>query len=196
MLEALSRLVKEGIIGRLTVINADVETEEAEKRGVRSVPWLRIGEFVLTGARSYQQLRTWATSSGTNAGRGAYIKELLKNGAMKQALERVQSTPGYLDALIPLIADVDSEFQVRVGVGAILEHLQGTSALAQRVDSLAELARSPDARVRADACHALALTESLAAIGVVESLLNDSSDEVREIAKESLDALKGSGRQA
>jgi hypothetical protein len=193
VLEALCRLVKEGEIGALNVINAETNPRHAELLGVRSVPWVRIGEFVLAGARGYEELKGWARAANSGAGRGAYLRELLKTGSIKPALELVRATPGYLDALIPLIADVDAELQVRLGASAIVEHLQGSPELAARVDALAALTRSDDARVRADACHALALSGSAQALPHVRRLLDDASDEVQEIARESLAALGASG---
>jgi len=46
-----------------------------------------------------------------------------------------------------------------------------------------------DARVRGDACHYLSLTRDPAYIPHIEKLLSDESEEVREIAQDSLDEL-------
>jgi len=51
---------------------------------------------------------------------------------------------------------------------------------------LAELSRHPDHRVRADACNLLGLSGSEEARDYLKICLNDSSEEVREIATESL----------
>ena len=48
VLDSLTTLVKSGSIGRLTVINIAVRAEYAEAAHIRSVPWIRIGAFVLT----------------------------------------------------------------------------------------------------------------------------------------------------
>jgi HEAT repeat protein len=55
---------------------------------------------------------------------------------------------------------------------------------------LAELTRHTDHRVRADACHLLGLSGSAAARPYLEACIKDSSEEVREIASESLQLLE------
>ena len=49
VLDGLARLVKEGRLARLEVINATLEPELAARNKVRSVPWTRIGPFELVG---------------------------------------------------------------------------------------------------------------------------------------------------
>ena len=49
VLEGLSRLLKQGRIGRLDVVNLAVHPETGQALGVRSVPWTRIGPFELEG---------------------------------------------------------------------------------------------------------------------------------------------------
>ena len=56
VLAALAELIKAGRIGRLEVINIASHPEEAEARGVRGVPWIRIGPFELSGAHTRQEL--------------------------------------------------------------------------------------------------------------------------------------------
>jgi glutaredoxin len=43
VLKNLCRLLEEGKLGKLQVINLEQHPEEAKKYGVRSVPWVRIG---------------------------------------------------------------------------------------------------------------------------------------------------------
>ena len=78
---------------------------------------------------------------------------------------------------------------VRLGAGAALEDHAGTPALAALVPDLGVLSRHDDARVRADACHYLGLSRQAAARPWLEPRLEDDSADVREIAREALDAL-------
>lgn len=188
------RLVKEGEVAKLEVLNAGANPQEAERLGVRSVPWVRIGDFIFSGPRSYEELKRWARATRSTTGRGDYLVDLLASGGIGPALDLVRRHSEYLDALIPRVAVVDSPLQVRVGIGAIIEHLQGSKELAARVEPLAALTEHGDARVRADACHYLALTRSPAAVPHVRGLLDDADAEVREIAAESLAALNASGQ--
>ena len=49
VLKALSELVKAGDIHKLEVVNVEQAPEIARELGVRGVPWIRVGEFTLTG---------------------------------------------------------------------------------------------------------------------------------------------------
>ena len=51
VLSGLAELLKKGQIGRLAVTNITSHPEVAEARGVRGVPWIRIGPFELSGAQ-------------------------------------------------------------------------------------------------------------------------------------------------
>jgi HEAT repeat protein len=58
------------------------------------------------------------------------------------------------------------------------------------VDGLGALTRHADARVRADACHLLSLTQAGEAGTWLQACLQDADAEVREIAAESLQTLE------
>ena len=49
VLNSLSELVKQGVISRLEVVNLEQRPELGRELGVRSVPWVRIGQFELPG---------------------------------------------------------------------------------------------------------------------------------------------------
>jgi predicted thioredoxin/glutaredoxin len=53
-------LVKDGSLSRIEIINAEIETGLAASLGVHSVPWIKIGPFVLEGSHSEAELRQWA----------------------------------------------------------------------------------------------------------------------------------------
>ena len=82
VLQALSELVKAGHIGRLEVVNIGFHPEVAQHHSVRSVPWIRIGEFELEGRYLMAELRQWAERAGTPAGLAEYFHDQLKNGAL------------------------------------------------------------------------------------------------------------------
>ena len=60
VLEGLGRLLKEGRLGRLEVVNVAVHPEAAVAAGTRSVPWTRIGPFELDGLYGPAELAEWA----------------------------------------------------------------------------------------------------------------------------------------
>lgn len=189
VLDALAGLVKDGRLGSLEIVNIAAKPERAAEWGVRSVPWTRIGEFDLEGLRSPEELARWAERAGTDAGVREYVSERLKTGELG-ALERLlKRQPHWLQALLPLIADPDTELHVRLGVGALLESLAGSDTLQGLVPALGELSTHVDHRVRSDACHYLALSGSAAALPLLRARLQDGHGEVREIAAEGLAEL-------
>ncbi len=191
VLTALSELLKRGIIGRLEIVNIERHPEIAQEYNVRSVPWLRVGEFTLGGARSSAELERWAQRAGSAQGRADYLAELLKNGMLTQALTEVDANKTYMAALLLLLADPQTDMHVRVGISAIFEHLQGAPVLRSQVDALGALTQHADPRVRADVCYFLSLTGDASAARYIEPLLKDHDMQVREVANESVDALQG-----
>lgn len=189
VLAGLSDLVKRGGIGRLEVVNLEVHPEAGASCGVRSVPWLRLGPFVLTGARAPGELETWARRADGEAGMADAFHDLLKTGDLQQVLALVAADAARLAALLPIVGNPEASMNVRLGAGAALEEYTGRPELAALVPALGGLSRHADARVRADACHYLGLSRQAAARPWLEPRLEDGSGEVREIAREALDAL-------
>lgn len=188
-LQGLGELVKEAIVGKMTVVNVAVHPEEAAKHGVRATPWLRLGPFTLTGAQSPAELRQWAEWASREEGAARYVEHLLMQGGYRQAVAFVAEDPLRLKPLLAIVANPEARLEVRLGVSALLEARANTAELRALLPHLADLTRHGDHRVRADACHLLGLTGSTAARSHVESCLNDENQEVREIAQEAMEAL-------
>ena len=189
VLAGLGELVKRGAIGRLHVVNIARHPEQAAGLGVRSVPWLRLGPFELSGARTLGELETWARRAVAADGMAEAMHDLLKTGELARVLALLEDDPARLRALLPIIANPEASINVRVGVGAVFEDYAGGQALRALLPELGELTRHADARVRADACHYLALAGDAAARQWLRPRLRDDSAEVREIARDSLHAL-------
>ena len=189
VLAALSDLVKQGIVGRLEVVNVEAHPEFAQTLGVRSVPWLKLGVIELAGLRSKAELTDWAAKAGTEAGVADYFHMLLKEGQMAQVLALLHTDPGQLAAVLPIIGNVDASLNVRLGAGVLLEEFAQSAALQALVPRLGELSTHADARVRADATHYLGLTGAALARAPLEARLIDDDADVREIAAESLATL-------
>lgn len=189
VLTALGDLIKQGHLARLEVVNVDRHPDRAAALGVRSVPWLRLGPFELDGLRSHAELKLWAERAGSPAGMVAYVAELLATGALRKLIELCARDVRYVDAIPALVKDTSTDLQVRLGVGAFFEELQGEPRLGRLVDALGELTTTGDPRVRGDACHYLALTRDRRAIAYIQPLLDDADADVREVAAESLAAF-------
>jgi thiol-disulfide isomerase/thioredoxin len=189
VLASLSDLVKKGVLSRLEVINLEQRPDIAQDLGVQSVPWVRIGQFELTGLRSKSELEEWIEKANTSAGDTKYIEELLAEGKVNQVLDMIEKDNQLLQALLALIADGDAKINARLGVGVIMEEYEGRPELTALIPGLGELTRSQDARVRSDAAHYLSLTHDVSVKAFIEPLLEDSHAEVREVAEDSLAEL-------
>jgi glutaredoxin len=189
VLRGLNELVKQELVGKLTVVDIAEHPEQAAKYAVRVAPWLRLGPFTLTGAHSPAELRQWAKWASGEEGTAQYVEHLLKQGGYAQAAAFIDADTQRLEPLLDFVADPGAALGVRLGVSALLEAHANTPALRKLLPQLAELTRHADHRVRADACHLLGLTGSAAARTHVETCLNDAHEEVREIAKEAMEEL-------
>ncbi|MFV1996901.1 MAG: HEAT repeat domain-containing protein [Acidiferrobacterales bacterium] len=189
VVDSLQVLVKDGSLSRMEIINAEIETELATRLDVHSVPWIRIGPFVLEGSHTETELRQWANRVFAPDGMAWYFDEQLKDGKLALVEKIVSEAPDRLLAIIPLASDTDTAIQTRVGIGALLEGLEGSGLATVLVPDLGKLTRHPDARVRADACHYLALCENPDAVTFLEKCLKDGDPTVREIAAEGIEHL-------
>lgn len=190
VLEALTRLIKSGKLGRLEIIDLTRYPSAGEPAGVRSVPWTRIGPFELEGVHRYAELEQWAEHAIAGSGFDTYYTHLLETGRLKRVISLVRERPSTLRDLIALLATLETPMGVRVGVGAVLEELAESEALNDLVPDLIALTLSPDPQIRADGCHYLSLSDSPAALAAVRRLVEDADPEVRQIALESLAVLE------
>ena len=186
MLAGLSDLVKRGAVGRLEVVNIEIHPEVAAVRSVRSVPWLRLGPFTLTGARTVGELETWTRRATSEDGMVEAFHDLLKRGGLSQVLALVAADMTRLADLLPIVGNPEASINVRLGAGAVFEDYTGTAALRALIPALGELSAHPDARGRADACHYLGLARSEAARPWLMPRLMDEDADVREIAGDGL----------
>lgn len=193
VLQGLSELVKEALIGKLTVVNVAVHPEQAAEYGVRAAPWLRLGPFTLTGAQSPAELRQWAEWASSEEGAAHYVEYLLKQGSYRQAVAFIAEDTDRLKPLLIITANPEAGIDVRLGVSALLEAHANTPELQRLLPQLAELTRHADHRVRADACHLLGLSGIAAARPYLETCRNDIHEEVREIAQEAIEELEKQG---
>ena len=190
VLQGLNQLVRQGLVGKMTVVDVAEHPEQAAVYGVRAAPWLRLGPFTLTGAHSAAELRLWAGWANGEEGTAHYVEHLLTQGGYRQAAAFIDADTHRLKPLLAIVADPGAKLEVRLGVSALLEAHAYSLSLQNLLPQLAELSHHADHRVRADACHLLGLTGSTSARTYLEACLNDAHEEVREIAAEAMEALK------
>lgn len=186
VLAALADLLKQGAIGRLEAVNIEHRPEIAQALGVRSVPWTRLGRIELPGSHSRAELADWAAKAGTEDGLADWFHVLLKEGQLPRVQALIEQEPALLAAVLPIIGNVDASLNVRLGAGVLFETFAGTPALQTLIPRLGALSQHDDARVRADACHYLGLTDDHSARPWLDARRDDDDADVREISAESL----------
>jgi hypothetical protein len=193
VLEALCGLVKQGALGRLEIVNIAVHPQRAQALGARSAPWTRIGDFELEGARCAAELALWAERATSPEGYGLYLGSLLEQGELERVTQLIRRAPQRLISLVQLLSTLETPMAVRIGAGAVIEELAGSGLLGPAVAPLRRLLAAEAPQIRADACHYLGLTGDPDIAQAVTPLLQDKDAEVREIARETLDALAETG---
>lgn len=190
-LQALTALLKEGAIGKMQVINVAVHIEEAESRGVQSVPWIRIGPFEIDGAATPARLRELAQGVNDDGVFDAWLLETLKAGRRQKFEALVKEEPQRIHALARLMSNPEASMAVRLGIGAVLESLRGTDLGEPLIPAMAEMLASDDRLLRADACHFLTLIGGEAIRPFMQTCLQATDSELREIAGEWLSEHPG-----
>jgi len=189
MMQILVELMKAGKMAELRIVNIENAPELAAELGVRSVPWLQIGPFELAGSRTKQEILLWLERASSFDGVSDYLEEVLAEGNIDYARKLVERYPQALENVIDLMANPEAKINVRLGIGVIIEEMAESEPFKAVIPRLIDYLSDDDARVRGDACHYLSLTRNPAYIPHIEKLLSDESEEVREIAQDSLDAL-------
>lgn len=192
--QALEQLKSEGSDLSIEIVDITQQPAVAEKYGVRSVPWLQLGQFELVGSWTITELRHWADMAGRDDGMLEYLASMLSTGQLATAERVLRRYPKNFLLLLKLLIDNERDINVHIGISALFEGMQGEELLVDYLQDLAALTTHVEARVRADACHYLMLTGDRRAAEYIKPLCNDSDTEVREIANESLEELlEGNG---
>ncbi|RTZ62623.1 MAG: HEAT repeat domain-containing protein [Gammaproteobacteria bacterium] len=186
VLAGLSDLVKKGKLGELLVTNIEQNPEKAAEFGVRSVPWVRIGPFELTGQLTPAELAQWVERAGSEGGMADYVREQLSAGELATVEKRLKQDPSIARSFITLLEDPETPLEVRLGIDSMLESLP-QDAVEPLADDLVRLSQSDNHRIRSDATWYLALTDNNKARSAIEARLQDENPEVREIAREALE---------
>jgi hypothetical protein len=186
----MAELVKTGRIRQLQVFNIEHAGAEADRHGIRSVPWIRIGPFELTGLHGESELAQWAQRAASEDGHEEYLVELISHSQLAQAADFIRRDPNHQQALVELLGNPATELSIRIGASALVEELAGTDTLRALLLPLVKLSHHEDARIRGDAAHYLGLSGDRAVIDELQRLLQDTDAEVREIAAESLAAIE------
>ncbi|MEJ2622062.1 MAG: HEAT repeat domain-containing protein [Candidatus Thiodiazotropha sp.] len=189
VLESLTQQLKQGSIARLDAVNIVNRPEVAQRLGVRSVPWTRIGRFELAGALSPKELEQWIERATEGSGVADYFSESLAAQRSDKVISWLDESPEDLKTVLELQLKTTTPMAARIGIGVVMEQLEGDPRLSHALPTLITMSRSPKANIRADVAHYLGLTHHPDAKSTLSEMLNDSHPDVREIAAESLELL-------
>ncbi len=183
-LQALTMLLKEGVIGRLEIVNVAIHTEEAEARSVKSVPWIKIGPFEVESISSPAKLRELANGVNDDAVFDTWLLETMKAGHRQKFESLVRREPQRIHALARLMTNPETSMAIRLGIGAVLEELHGTGLTEPLIPALGDMLKSDDRLLRADACHFMTLIGGEHIRSFMQSCQNDADPEIHEMALE------------
>lgn len=186
----LTDLVSEGKLPGFSEIDISREPEIANRYGVRSVPWFRIGEFEFSGSHTGRELERWLPGHTPALTLADFFAEELRQGGLARVTDRVKREPQALEAVVALMAEPELDISVQLGVAAVMEQLEGTDTLVRIIPKLIALLGRPEVRIRADVCHYLGLSGDADAIPELTKCLEDEHADVREIARDSIDAIE------
>lgn len=189
VMESLTKLIKKGALSSLELINLEHSPEIAEQLGVKTVPWIRIGWFELEGLHILTELQQYIEMASSDEGAIEYISELLIQGKVANVLSLVDEHHEIMRYLFALLIDGDEKINIKLGIGVVIEEYAARDWFQEYVPLLVDMIMHTDPRVRADVCHYLSLTENREVLPVITALLNDENDDVKEVARDSVEAF-------
>lgn len=190
VMKSLTELLKEGQLSRLEIVNIAEDPERAQQLNVRSVPWVKLGEYELLGLKSKTVLLQWIEKSQDPENLAEYFEELMTSGELSKVQQWIEDRPESIQGLFDIMTNEKSSLSARIGVGAIMEEFAGSKLLKSQISTLSTLCQHASAQVRNDACYYLSLTQSPQAAAQIQPLLNDENAEVRETAEDALAELE------
>jgi len=185
----LEEKLGEDKIANLKIINIEEDPSQTEKYTVRSVPWLKLGLFEFDGVLTPVELDHWIVKNGETGADIIFLEYLLENGKLKKVIDWLEEGKSSLKDFCSIIVKKDIKINVRIGVGAVMEHFEGTPTIVATIPDLEQMLEHENPVVRTDVCHYLMLSHHADAKPSIKKLLNDTDSEVRETARESLEEL-------
>lgn len=192
VLQALSEMIKAGEIAELIISNMAIVPEKAQALDIRSVPWIKIGPFELTGLHTKGELQNWIDRVGTDKGMQDYLVELFTTGELLKVIMLIKKDTTLLQHFPPLLENKDTPLGAKIGIGAVFEEFQGSPILQALIPELSKLLESDVPSIRNDACYYLGLTESQDAIEHIKKLIDDEHGEIRETVNDALNMIQDS----
>lgn len=189
VLKHLATLIKEDAIGKLEVINIHQHPDIAQQLNVRSVPWLKLGNFTLSGSYSLSELRDYVDFSRSEDGISKYIDRQLAAGQLSSLVNEINNNPQWLADVIKLLADDETSMQTRLGIDSLIESFAGSAILGGYTSELGQLARDVHVSRLADVIHYLGLTHSKDAIRFIKEHSEHDNPDIRETCQDAIEEI-------
>lgn len=119
----------------------------------------------------------------------SYYNSLLLSGQALKVSELILQNPANFTAIIQLLTTKGKPLSTRMGIGVVMEELAGTAVLKEHAHLFIPLTQDQDARLRADACYYLELSQNPSALESVSACLQDPDPSVREVAADAVASL-------
>lgn len=203
-LELLTKAIKQGTISELKIINISTldnpEQHNYEHYShIRSVPFIQVGDYEFTGELKKPELDTWIKAHQDGNFTEFYFSKKLMDGNINTLENFIKRKPAYWMELVKLVQDAETKMQVRIGITAIFESSSSDIAKITQCDdvvaSLMQASKTENHAIRVDLIYILSLIftalknqqRSNSKLNDFMALaLNDSSDEIKEIAEDVL----------
>lgn len=189
VLQVMSELIKSGELSELDISNIVAAPEKAQQYHVRSVPWIKIGPFELTGSHTKTELQTWIKRVHSPTGMMEYFNQLFAQGELKKVSALVKKDSHLLTILLDMVGNEDTPLGSRIGTSAIFEELKGKKILSTLIPQLKELIHVDNKSIRNDACYYLGLSENPAVIPLIQSLSEDADADLLETIDDALELI-------
>ena len=156
---------------------------------IRSVPVTVIRDLPFIGKYTEQEMQQWLALTDDVQFRQKYLSEQLNTGELSLMTSLVKTMPGLLKHAIPLLADKETPMQVKIGITALFEAMEGSELLSPLVPDLRRLANHEQHNVLSDVIYLLSLIHDPELRGWFESLLSHKHEEIRELARDALEKI-------
>jgi len=198
-LEILTKAVKQGVVSQLNIINLNTVANPQDYSSIRSVPFIKIGDFEFSGNIKQSELDDWIQASQENKFPHYYFSMKLSDGNINQAERLIKQNPEYWFTLIQLLQDSETKLQVKIGSTSIFEthckDLINSSQCDEVTHALIQATKTDEHATRVDLIYILSLIYSELKANkknnnelsdFIKQTLNDKSDEIKEIIEDAI----------
>ena len=193
VLQTLNDDLKNGKLATLKTTNIEVDNVRANQLNIRSVPWFSFRNdnsfMIFSGNHSPKEIDQWLATAQTEKGMQDYIEKHLKTGQLATITQAIEIVPEIFSHVIAMINDESTSMDLRIGLDVLVENFAASEILQQYSEVLKSIVSSASMRLKIDALHYIALTGDINNKAFLQDKANDSNNQIKEAAIESLETL-------